>query len=145
MTRHYPDLGSGSGWSCLVGNLIQPIRSTPHFWLVKRFQYGISALVSQTSFGGETSGNVAKCRLFSLAKQYRVCPTFVELNLARHTMRRLNQMSRQCRSVIQLGLEHEKYSVWTRPNCLTASNLRKRRSIILNDEYMLCENAGNRT
>ena len=50
-------------------------------------------------------------------------------------MRRLNQMSRQCRSVIQLGLEHEKYSVWTRPNCLTASNLRKRRSIILNDEY----------
>ena len=81
MTRHYPDLGSGSGWSCLVGNLIQPIRSTPHFWLVKRFQYGISALVSQTSFGGETSGNVAKCRLFSLAKQYRVCATFVELNL----------------------------------------------------------------
>ena len=111
MTRHYPDLGSGSGWSCLVGKLIQPIRNTPHFWLVKRFQYGISALVSQTSFGGETSGNVAKCRLFSLAKQYRVCPTFVELNLARHTMRRLNQMSRQCRSVIQLGLEHEKYSV----------------------------------
>ena len=30
-------------------------------------QYGISALVSQTSFGGETSGSVAKCRLFSHA------------------------------------------------------------------------------
>ena len=28
---------------------------------------GISALVSQTSFGGETSRNVAKCRLFSQA------------------------------------------------------------------------------
>ena len=32
-----------------------------------RHQYGISALVSQTSFGGETSGSVAKCRLFSQA------------------------------------------------------------------------------
>ena len=28
-------------------------------------QYGISALVSQTSFDRETSGSVAKCRLFS--------------------------------------------------------------------------------
>ena len=81
MTRHYPDLGSASDWSCRVGNLIQPIRSTTQIWEVTRHQNGISALVSQTSFGGETSGNVAKCRLFSLAKQYRVCPTFVELNL----------------------------------------------------------------
>ena len=32
-----------------------------------RHQYGISELVSQTSFGGETSGSVAKCRLFSQA------------------------------------------------------------------------------
>ena len=31
------------------------------------YQYGISALVSQTSFGGETRGSVAKCRLFSQA------------------------------------------------------------------------------
>ena len=30
-----------------------------------RHQYGISALVSETPFGGETSGSVAKCRLFS--------------------------------------------------------------------------------
>ena len=30
-----------------------------------RHQYGISALVSQTSFRGETTGGVAKCRLFS--------------------------------------------------------------------------------
>ena len=28
MSRHYPDLGSASDWSCRVGNLIQPIRST---------------------------------------------------------------------------------------------------------------------
>ena len=68
MTRHYPDLGSSaSDWSCRVGNLIQPIRSTTQIWVVTRHQYGISALVSQTSFGGETSGSVAKCRLFSQA------------------------------------------------------------------------------
>ena len=38
--KHYPDLGSDAS----------------------------SALVSQTSFGGETSGSVAKCRLFSQAR-----------------------------------------------------------------------------
>ena len=32
-----------------------------------RHQYGISALVSQTSFRGETSGGVVRCRLFSEA------------------------------------------------------------------------------
>ena len=36
-------------------------------WVVTRHQYRISALVSQTSFRGETSGSVAKCRLFSQA------------------------------------------------------------------------------
>ena len=40
MMRHYPDLRSD----------------------------GISALVSQTSFGGETSGSFIKCPLFSRAK-----------------------------------------------------------------------------
>ena len=39
-------------------------RSTTQIWLVTRQQYGISALVSQTTFGGQTSGSVAKCRLF---------------------------------------------------------------------------------
>ena len=68
MTRHYPDLGSASDWSCYVGNLIQPMRSTTQIWVVMRHQYGISVLVSQTSFGGKTSGSVAKCRLFSQAK-----------------------------------------------------------------------------
>ena len=73
MTRHYPDLGSASDWSCRVGNLIQPIRSTTQIWVVTRHQYGISALVSQTSFGGETSGSVAKCRLFSQARVTGAC------------------------------------------------------------------------
>ena len=34
-------------------------------WVVTRHHYGISALVSQTSFCRETSGSVAKYRLFS--------------------------------------------------------------------------------
>ena len=38
------------------------------FWVVMRHhQYGISALVSQTSFCQETTGDVAKCRLLSQA------------------------------------------------------------------------------
>ena len=41
--KHYPDLGT----------------------IVTRHQYGISAFVSQTSFRGEASVGVAKCRLFS--------------------------------------------------------------------------------
>ena len=36
-------------------------------WVVMRHQYGISTLVSQTSFGGKTSGSVSKCWLFSQA------------------------------------------------------------------------------
>ena len=68
MTRHYPDLGSASDWSRRVENLIQPIRSTTHIWVVTCDRYGISALVSQTLFGGETGcGSVDKCRLFSQA------------------------------------------------------------------------------
>ena len=52
-TRHHLDLGSASGWSCGVGNLFQPIRSTTQIWIVTRHQYGISALISQTSFRRE--------------------------------------------------------------------------------------------
>ena len=37
--------------------------------MVKRHRNGISELLSQTSFGRETSGSVAKCRLFSQARQ----------------------------------------------------------------------------
>ena len=65
----YPDLGSASDLSCRVGNLIQPIRSTTQIWVVMHHQYGISAFVSHTSFGRETSGSVAKCWLFSQAKE----------------------------------------------------------------------------
>ena len=41
-------------------------RVATQIWVVTRQQF-ISALVSQTSFGGKTSGGVAKCRLFSQA------------------------------------------------------------------------------
>ena len=34
-----------------------------------RHQYGISALVSQTSFCGETSGGVTNCRLLSRGEE----------------------------------------------------------------------------
>ena len=68
MTRHYPDLGGASDWLNQISHAARPIRSTTQIWVMTRHQYGISALVSQTSFGGETSDSVAKCRLFSQAK-----------------------------------------------------------------------------
>ena len=56
----------------MVGRIKFPTRhdqsgSTAQIWVVMRHQYGISGLVSQTSFGGETSGGVPKCPLFSQA------------------------------------------------------------------------------
>ena len=63
MTWLYLDLGSTFDWLKQVSLAARPIRSTTQIWLVPR--YGISALVSQASFGGETSGSTAKClRLF---------------------------------------------------------------------------------
>ena len=44
---------------------------TSQIWIVSRHQYGISALISQTSFRGETSGSVVKCQLFSQASKLR--------------------------------------------------------------------------
>ena len=72
MTRHYPDLGSPSDWLNQISHAARPIRSTTQIWVVTRHQYGISALVSQTSLGGETSGSVAKYGLFSQAEPYLV-------------------------------------------------------------------------
>ena len=72
MSSHYADLGSASDWSCRSWNLLQPIRSTTLG--STRHQYGISALVSQTSFRGETNTGVAKCRLFSQVGYYTEYP-----------------------------------------------------------------------
>ena len=68
-SRHFtkPPLGSASDWLRKISLTARPIRSATQIWVVTRHQYGISALVSQTPFGRETSGGVAKCQLFSQA------------------------------------------------------------------------------
>ena len=71
MTRHYPDLGSASDWLNRISQAARPIRSTTQIWVVTRHQYGISALVSQTSFRGESSARFTKCQLFSQARVTR--------------------------------------------------------------------------
>ena len=67
MMRHYPDLGSACDWLNQIFHAAQPIGSTIQIWAVMHYQNGISALISQTSFGRETSGSIAKCCLFSQA------------------------------------------------------------------------------
>ena len=65
--ENYPDLSSASDWLNQISHAARPIRSTTQIWVVTRNQYGISAFVSQTSFGRETSGSIIKCQLFSQA------------------------------------------------------------------------------
>ena len=67
MTPHYLDIGSAFDWLQQISHAARPIRSSTQIWVLTRHQYGISAFISQTSFRGETSGGVAKCRLFSPA------------------------------------------------------------------------------
>ena len=62
MTGHYPDLGSASDWLKIC---FHRLGVTTHICLVTRHQYGNSALVSRTSFRGETSCGVVLSRLFS--------------------------------------------------------------------------------
>ena len=57
---------AASDWSFRERNLLQPIRS--QLWAVTCLQYGISAVVAQKSFRGETSDGVTRCRLFFLAQ-----------------------------------------------------------------------------
>ena len=67
MTRHHRDLGSASDWLNQISYEARPTRNTTHIWVVTRHQYGISALVSQTSFCGETK---VGCFLRLEIKQY---------------------------------------------------------------------------
>ena len=62
-------------WLNQISHAARPIRSATQIRVLTRHQYGISALVSQTSFGGETSGSVAKGQLFSQATFFRVTTT----------------------------------------------------------------------
>ena len=61
-------------WLKQISLATRPIRNTTQIWVVPSHQYGISALISQTLFRGETTGGVANCRLFSqdtrTAKEY---------------------------------------------------------------------------
>ena len=51
-------LGRCFYWSCYKGNLLQPIISATQILVLTRHQYGISAVVSQTSFRGKNSVGV---------------------------------------------------------------------------------------
>ena len=63
MTCYYPDLGSAPDWSNQTFLEARPIRSTTRIWVVTRHQYGISALISQTSFRGKTTRRAVRCFL----------------------------------------------------------------------------------
>ena len=73
-------LKHSSDWLKQVFLATRPIRSACQIWVVTGHQYGISSVVAQTSFGGETSDGVAKCRLFSQIKHVKCpVPTFYSL------------------------------------------------------------------
>ena len=59
---HYPDLGSASDCESKF-----PARHDQSEAPPRSGRNALTALVSQTSFRGETSGGAAKCRLFSFA------------------------------------------------------------------------------
>ena len=69
MTCLCPDLGSASDWLCHKGNLIQPIRNTTQAWVVTRCQYGISTLIFEVAFQGETSGGATNGQFFLMFSQ----------------------------------------------------------------------------
>ena len=85
MMCHYPDLGGASDWLNQISHAARPIRSTTPIWVMTYHQYRISALISQTSFGRETSDDIAKCRLFPQAKV--INPQFYHLNKLGRKMR----------------------------------------------------------
>ena len=97
MTRHYSDLGSASDWLKRGGISFQPIRSTTWIWVVTRHQYGISALVTQTSFCEGSSGDLARRRLFSQAKRAptRSAISAISAKTARITIFEKNWKSRR--------------------------------------------------
>ena len=70
MTRHYPDLGNASDWLKQISRPARPIRSITQFWVVTRHQYGISALVSHTSFRQNMLTSV-DVKFISIVQVYR--------------------------------------------------------------------------
>ena len=73
--------------------LLHLIRRTTQIWVVTRHQYGIFALVSQTSFRGETSGSFTKCRLFSQAVELGTTDKQIQLVVRAGSNPRLGRIS----------------------------------------------------
>ena len=68
MTRHYPDLSSASDWPCPHGKFASANQK-----LYPDLQGGISALLSQRSFCGETSSGIANVGCFlRLVTRFRI-------------------------------------------------------------------------
>ena len=66
--QRYPlDKSVSTDWLKQISHAVRLIRGTTQFWVVTRHQNGISELVFQTFFRGETSSGVVECRLFSQA------------------------------------------------------------------------------
>ena len=85
MMRNYPDLGSASDWLCRVGNFLQPIKSTIQIWVAKCHQYGISVLISQTTFRWENQW--WRCKILAVFSRYPdVCNTQVQGTITYHTI-----------------------------------------------------------
>ena len=64
---HYSDLGIAPDWLKQISLATGPIRSITQNQVVTQHQYGISAVIAQTSLCRKTGSGVAKCLLFSLA------------------------------------------------------------------------------
>ena len=151
MTRHYPDLGSASDWLNQISHAARPIRSTTQIWVVTRHQYGISALVPQTSFRRETSGYVAKCRLFSSRSAHRCMTSLVSLGDVTANDRVHDWPSRErlgttlvydckvqllAKSVCKLGVTGNSFfSMDRRLAILPVPNLNKKLSSTFNDRH----------
>ena len=105
-TRHYSDLGSASDWLNQISHAARPIRSTTQIWVVTRHQYGISALISQTSFRGEISGGVANVDCFlglsnaGKISSNRINVTLVRPGLISFSVLRVNSMMRRTEKMI---------------------------------------------
>ena len=64
------DLVKDSDWLKQISFAARPVyRISIQMWLLTHHQYGISALVSQTSFCSEISIGVTKCQLFSQSSE----------------------------------------------------------------------------
>ena len=120
MTLHYPDLGSASDWLNQISHAVRSIRSTTQIWVVTRHQYGISVLVSQASFGGETSDSVGKCWLFSKGTFYLTRKSYFSVTVWESV-----RGAKSCRQLIwlKLGTEVECDEIFEKPVWLTSLSL----------------------